>query len=96
MTTLEAIMARAYALLPAAASTDPDAYDRAMQALEDEARRALGMPVTEPTDPYAGLSVKAAMEGAMFIPFDAPDEPVILRPDLVQMMDDMAQFGCRA
>lgn len=96
MTHLEIIMARAHALLPASASTDPDAYDRAMQALENEVRSALGMPVTEPTDVYAGLPVRAVMEGAPFIPFEVPEEPVRLHPDLVQMMDDMAQFGCRA
>lgn len=90
MTTIEKIMARAHALLPASASTDPDAYDTAMQDLENEVRRALGQPVTEPTDPYVGLPIRAVMDGAPFIPFTVPDEPVRLHPDMVQMMDDMA------
>lgn len=68
MTTIEIIMARAHALLPASASTDPEAYDNAMQALEDEVIRALSRPVMEPTDPYVGLPIRAVMEGATFTP----------------------------
>lgn len=96
MKHLKIIMARAHALLPASASTDPEAYDKAMQELENAVRRALGVPVTEPVDPYVGLPIRAVMEGATFTPFVVPEEPVRLHPDLVQMMDDMAQFGCRA
>lgn len=96
MNTIEIIMARAHALLPASASTDPDAYDNAMQALENEVRRALGKPLIEPTDPYAGLPIRAVMEGATFTPFVVPEEqPVRLHPDMVQMMDDMAGINAR-
>ena len=94
MKHLEIIMARAHALLPASASSNPDAYDNAMHELEHAVRRALGMTVTEPTDPYVGLPVRAVMEGATFTPFDVPDDvPVRLHPDMVQMMDDMAGFS---
>ena len=90
MKQIDIIMARAHALLPASASTDPDAYDTAMQDLENEVRRALCMPVTELTDPYVGLPIRAVMEGGPFIPFEPKDPTVRLHPDMVQMMDDMA------
>lgn len=47
----------------------------------------------EPTDCYAGLPVRAVLEGGPFFSFDVPDEPVKLSADMIQMMDDMAAFG---
>lgn len=73
MTTIDIIMTRAHALLPASASKDPEAYDRAMQALEIEVRRALEKPSAEPTDPYVGLPVKAVIEGCTMVPFNVPE-----------------------
>lgn len=73
MTTIDIIMSRAHALLPASASPDPEAYDNAMLALENEVCRALEKPSTEPTDPYVGLPIVAAIEDAM-VPLEIGDD----------------------
>lgn len=73
MTSLDIIMSRAHALLPASASADHEAYDNAMLALENEVRLALERPAAEPTDPYVGLPIVAAIEDAM-APFEIGDD----------------------
>ena len=74
--TITHLMQLAYALVPTAASPNPDAYDAAAQTLEDALCRALHL-----TPPYSGALVPASL------PLTTP---VTLHPDLVQMMDDMA------
>ena len=92
MTAIDIIMTRAHALLPASASPGPEAYDNAMQALENEVRRAMEKPATEPTDPYVGLPITAVNEGCTMVPFNVPDDVEPIHPDMIQMMDDMAQW----
>lgn len=87
MNTIQIIMQRAHALLPAASSEDPNAYDEAMDALEHEVRRALGAPVADAVDHYAGLPFQAVREGGMFTPALVDHQPVT--PNMVQMLDDI-------
>lgn len=88
MNALNTIMQRACALLPAASSADPDAYYKAMGALEHEVRKALGAPITDSVDHYAGLPFQAVRDGGMFTPAPVDDAPRFT-PTVVQMLDDI-------
>lgn len=100
--SVQIIMAKARELVVSSTWPGDEAYERSYAALENMVTQALenehnhrSIFFTAGDDSDAHLPTFAAEHSPVFMPFNVPDDVEPIHPDMIQMMDDMAQWGMR-